>query len=207
MTNETISQQTLCGDNESLNADVKNNKELIKFEQKQNKLSKAREIYFQYFSSQKMVRTKAIVWKQAMMGLPQVSSIRGKMSTGRKGKTLWIGIKRLKKMKPKVHKTPSSRIWFRPGTQALREIHTFQKSTELLIPKVPFLQLVKEILQREHGDHLTQAGTVLALHEATEAYLIWLLEDTSLCAIHARCVTILPRDMRLARQISGENVK
>ena len=70
ITSETISQQTIFGDNEGLNADVENNKELIKFEQKQNKLSKAREIYFKYFSSQKMVRTKATMRKWAMMGLP-----------------------------------------------------------------------------------------------------------------------------------------
>ena len=63
ITSETISQQAICGDNEGLNADVKNNKELIKFEQKQNKLSKAREIYFKYFSSQRMARTKATVQK------------------------------------------------------------------------------------------------------------------------------------------------
>ena len=61
ITSETISQQTICGDNEGLNADVENNKEPIKFEQKQNKLSKAREIYFKYFPSQRMARTKATV--------------------------------------------------------------------------------------------------------------------------------------------------
>ena len=60
---------------------------------------------------------------------------------------------------------------------------------------MPFLQLVKEVLQQEHGDHHIQAGAVLALHEATEAYIIWLLEDTKLCVIHAKCITILPRDM------------
>ena len=207
ITSETISQQTICGDNEDLDADMEINKEPIKFEWKQNKLSKAREIYFKYFSSQKTARTKAPVRKQAMMGLPLVSSIRGKTSKGRKGKTQWISIKRLEKMKPKVCKTLSSRRRFRPGMQALWEICRFQKSTELFIPKVPFLQLVREILQREHGDHHIQAGVVLALHEATEAYLLQLLADTNLCTIHAKCVTILPRDMRLARRIQGENVK
>ena len=70
ITSETISQQTICGDNEGLDADMETNKELIKFEQKQNQLSKAREIYIKYFPSQKMVRTKATMHKQAMMGLP-----------------------------------------------------------------------------------------------------------------------------------------
>ena len=110
-------------------------------------------------------------------------------------------------MKPKVGRTPSGRRQYWPGTQALREICRFQKSTELFIPKAPFLQLVREILQREHGDHHIQAGAVLALHEATESYLIFLLEDTNLCTIHAKQVSILPRDMKLARRIWGENVK
>ena len=70
--------------------------------------------------------------------------------------------------------------------KALRQIPCFQKSTKLLIPKLPFLQLVKEILQQEHGDPHIQAGAVLALHEATEAYIIWLLEYTNLCTIHAK---------------------
>ena len=70
---------------------------------------------------------------------------------------------------------------------------------DLLIPKAPFLQLVREIQQREHEDHHIQAGAVLALHEATKAYLIHLLEDMNLCTIHAKHITILPHDMRLAR--------
>ena len=104
ITSEIISQQTICGDNEGLDADMETNKESIKFEWKQNKLSKAREIYFKYFSSQKKVRTKATVRKHAMMGLPLVSSIRGKTSKDRKGKTPWIGIKRLEKMNWKYAK-------------------------------------------------------------------------------------------------------
>ena len=63
ITSETISQQTICGDNEGLNVDMETNKKQIRFEQKPNQLSKAREIYFKYFSSQKMARTKATVWK------------------------------------------------------------------------------------------------------------------------------------------------
>ena len=61
ITSETISQQTICGDNEGLNADVENNKELIKLEQMENNLNKAREIFFKYFPSQRMARTKATV--------------------------------------------------------------------------------------------------------------------------------------------------
>ena len=100
----------------------------------------------------------------------------------RKGKMPQIGVKRLDKIRPKLSQEPVRRRRFRPGTKALREIHKFQKSTELLIPKMPFLQLLKEVLQWEHGDHHIQAGAVLALHKATEAYIIQLLEDTNLCA-------------------------
>ena len=78
ITSETISQQTICGDNKGLDAGMETNKKPIKFEQKKNQLSKAREIFFKDFLSQKMVRTKATVRKQAMMGLPLVSSIRGR---------------------------------------------------------------------------------------------------------------------------------
>ena len=72
---------------------------------------------------------------------------------------------------------------------------------------MPFLRLVKEIIQCDHGDHFIQAGALLALHEATEVYIIRLFEDTNLCTIHAKCVTILPQDIRLARRIQEESVK
>ena len=62
-------------------------------------------------------------------------------------------------------------------------------------------------MQKEHGDLRIQVGAVLALHKATEAYIICLMEDTNLCAIHAKHVTILLRDMQLAHRIQGENVK
>ena len=76
---------------------------------------------------------------------------------------------------------------YRPGTVALREIRRYQKSTELLIRKLPFQRLVREIVQ-----------------EASEAYLVGLFEDTNLCAIHAKRVTIMPKDIQLARRIRGE---
>jgi len=94
---------------------------------------------------------------------------------------------------------------FRPGTVALREIRKYQKSTELLIRKLPFQRLVRECLQEVTDiDYRFNGSTILALQEATEAYLIGLFEDTNLCAIHARRVTILPKDMQLARRIRGE---
>ena len=93
---------------------------------------------------------------------------------------------------------------FRPGTVALREIRRFQKSTELLIRKLPFQRLVREIANDFKNDLRFQSSAVLALQEASEAYMVGLFEDTNLCAIHAKRVTIMPKDMQLARRIRGE---
>merc|ERR1719399_1869642 len=93
---------------------------------------------------------------------------------------------------------------FRPGTVALREIRRFQKSTELLIRKLPFQRLVREIAGEFKNDLRFQSSAVLALQEAAEAYMVGLFEDTNLCAIHAKRVTIMPKDMQLARRIRGE---
>jgi len=93
---------------------------------------------------------------------------------------------------------------YRPGTVALREIRKFQKSTELLIRKLPFQRLVREISTEFKSDLRFQSQAVLALQEAAEAYLVGLFEDTNLCAIHAKRVTIMPKDIQLARRIRGE---
>ena len=94
---------------------------------------------------------------------------------------------------------------YRPGTVALREIRRYQKSTELLIRKLPFQRLVKEIAQNLKPGIRFQTFAIMALQEASEAYLVRLFEDTNLCAIHAKRVTIMPRDMVLARRIRGEH--
>ena len=93
---------------------------------------------------------------------------------------------------------------FRPGTIALREIRKYQKNTELLIRKLPFQRILREIAQDFRTDLRFQSQAVLALQEASEAYLVGLFEDTNLCAIHAKRVTILPKDIQLARRIRGE---
>ena len=90
---------------------------------------------------------------------------------------------------------------YRTGTVALREIRRYQKSTELLIRKLPFQ---REIAQDFKTDLRFQSSAVLALQEASEAYLVGLFEDTNLCAIHAKRVTIMPKDIQLARRIRGE---
>ena len=93
---------------------------------------------------------------------------------------------------------------YRPGTVALREIRRYQKRTELLIRKLPFQRLVREIAQDFKTDLRFQSSAVMALQEASEAYLVGLFEDTNLCAIHAKRVTIMPKDIQLARRIRGE---
>ena len=95
---------------------------------------------------------------------------------------------------------------YRPGTVALREIRKYQKSTELLIRKLPFQRLVREIAQEfTNNRELRFQGTaMLALQEAAESYLVGLFEDTNLCAIHAKRVTAMPKDLQLARRLRGE---
>ena len=93
---------------------------------------------------------------------------------------------------------------YHPGTVALREIRRYQKTMELLIRKLPFNRLVREITQDFKTDLRFQTQAIGALQEAAEAYLVGLFEDTNLCAIHAKRVTIMPKDIQLARRIQGE---
>merc|ERR1712096_441752 len=93
---------------------------------------------------------------------------------------------------------------YKAGTLALREMRKYMKSTELLIKRAPFQRLVREIAQDYKQDLRFQSSGIMALQEATEAYLVGLFEDTNLCAIHAKRVTIMAKDMLLARRIRGE---
>jgi histone H3 len=95
---------------------------------------------------------------------------------------------------------------YRAGTVALREIRKYQRSHDLLIRKRPFQQLVREIAFEFKTDLRFQMSAVFALQEAAEAYLVRLFEETNLCAIHAKRVTIMPKDMQLARRIRGERI-
>jgi len=93
---------------------------------------------------------------------------------------------------------------FRPGTVALREIRRFQRGTELLLRKAPFQRLVREVATSHKEGLRFQASAVAAIQEATESYVVSLLSDTNLCALHTRRVTIMPRDVQLARRLRGE---
>ena len=99
------------------------------------------------------------------------------------------------------------RARYRPGTVALRDIRRFQKSTELLIRRLPFERFVREIAQdwsRCANNYRFQRSAVLALQEASEAYLVGLFEDAYLCTLHAKRITCQPKDLQLARRIRGE---
>jgi histone H3 len=96
---------------------------------------------------------------------------------------------------------------YRPGTVALREIRKHQKTTNLLIRKLPFNRLVREIVQdfdRPGQDTRMQADGILALQHSAEGYCVSLMEHSNLCAIHGKRVTIQPKDMALARRIQGD---
>ena len=103
------------------------------------------------------------------------------------------------------------RYRYRPGTVALKQIRQYQKSTEILIRKLPFQRLVREIAGDSDvirsplcGKVRFQSAAIMALQEASEAYLVGLFEDSNLCAIHAKRVTIMLKDIQLARRIRGE---
>ncbi|KAL9106813.1 MAG: hypothetical protein Q9227_008235 [Pyrenula ochraceoflavens] len=97
---------------------------------------------------------------------------------------------------------------FKPGTIALREIRRYQRSTDLLLLKLPFARLVREVAisilpSSSVNDMRWQSQAIQALQEAAEAFLVHLFEDTNLCAIHAKRVTIMQKDIQLARRIRG----
>ncbi|DBB03316.1 TPA: histone H3 type 2 [Trebouxia sp. C0006] len=99
---------------------------------------------------------------------------------------------------------PRKTFRYRPGTVALREIRKYQRTTELLIRKLPFARLVRELTNDVAPEPFRwTAEGLLALQEATEDFIVHLLEDCNLCAIHAKRVTIMPKDMQLARRIRG----
>ena len=93
---------------------------------------------------------------------------------------------------------------WKPGTRALREIRFYQKSTALLLQHIPFLRLIREVAQDFKMDLRFTANATYTLQCASEDYLVRLFEDSNLCAIHTKRVTIMPKDIQLARRIWGE---
>ncbi len=124
-------------------------------------------------------------------------------STGGKAPRKQLATKAARKSLPSAGEEKKKRR-FRPGTVALQEIRKYQKSTELLIRKLPFQRLVREVAQDIKTDVRFDSLSILAIQEAAEAYLASLFEDANLCAIHAKRITIQPKDIQLARRIRGE---
>lgn len=124
---------------------------------------------------------------------------------------IWYVVKHLQKgYEPTA---PERKRRYKPGTVALREIRKYQRSTDLLISKLPFARVVREVadefIEANYASSASavglrwQSSAILALQEATEAFLVHLFEDANLCAIHAKRVTIMQRDIQLARRIRG----
>jgi histone H3/H4 len=126
-------------------------------------------------------------------------------STG--GKTLSKKLAAIKQPKNTIH-PPGAGIKkphrYRPGTVALREIRQYQKSTNLLIRKLPFQRLVREIAEDVKTELRFQSSAIGALQEVAEAYLVTLFEDANVCALHAKRVTVQRKDIQLARRLRGE---
>nr|XP_060616251.1 histone H3-like centromeric protein A [Anolis sagrei ordinatus] len=134
------------------------------------------------------------------------SSGQGARRSPRRGQSPRQSPHRSRRQQPAAEgRAPRRRRRYRPGQLAMIQIRKFQKSTNLLIPKLPFGRVVREIcLDFTRGlDMHWQAMALLALQEAAEAFLVHLMEDAHLCAIHAKRVTLFPKDIQLARRIRG----
>ena len=109
-----------------------------------------------------------------------------------------------RKAKSKKETVIKRRPRMRPGAVALKEIRKYQKSTDLIISKAAFQRIVRQISQTHRPDIRWTSAAMLAVHEVLESYAVAILADSNLCAIHARRVTIMPKDMQLARRIRGD---
>lgn len=98
---------------------------------------------------------------------------------------------------------PAPRRRYRPGTRALREIRKFQRTSDLLLRKLPFQRLVREVAGNVKQDLRFQSVAVEILQHAVEDYMVQVFEDCVLCAVHAKRVTVTPKDLKLAMRIRG----
>ena len=148
-----------------------------------------------------MARTKQTA-RKSVSGAPSLSKNEARRLAAARAEARCRGGKELRTDAPKPKR-------YRPGTVALQEIRRYQRSTELLIRRAPFDCLIRELVQDQwHGGHELRISpaAITALQEAAEAYLVLLFEDTNLCAIHAKHVIIMPKDIQLAWGIHGERV-
>ncbi|KAK1617610.1 hypothetical protein QYE76_023127 [Lolium multiflorum] len=152
-----------------------------------------------------MARTKQTAYRSTGEWIP-MHPVHGGKAPRQQLRTM-PGIKTVaRKAPPEQLVTGGARKPYRylPGTIALREIREYQKGADLLIKKLPFQRLVREVGQNLKADLRFQSHALVALQEAAEAYLVGLFEDTNLCATHAQRITILPKDIQLARRIRRE---
>ena len=128
-------------------------------------------------------------------------------STPRKKNTRLASTPPSSRKKPRKQPDPHS-ISRRRRQLALREIKYYMRTTDLLIPRLPFSRCVREVMERIMGPSSAakfrwQKAALEALQEAAEAYLVTYFSDASLLAYHAKRITIMPRDMRLVSILRG----
>ena len=151
--------------------------------------------------------SSSLTQQLAQMAAEAGTSALGKEETVRRKLQLTVGGKAPQKEFLQAGKVKKTRK-YQTGTVALQEIWWFQKSTELLIRKLHFSQLVCEIaLEVGKYDLCFQGSAIICLQEAAEVYVVSLMEDANLCTIHAKRVTIMPKDIQLAHHIQGEHLK
>ena len=157
-----------------------------------------------------MARTKQVGPHRRVSSYPRLSQSIGQSSSsaaasssGATSSSAAIPVRRLVAPTHGGVKRPTR---FRPGQLALREIRQFQKNTDLLIRKLPFQRLLKEITTYMFplSNYCFQSSGLVALQEAAEAYIVFFLTDANLCAIHAKRVTLMKKDIELARRIRGD---
>ena len=124
-----------------------------------------------------------------------------KLREENKERARWIKERKDKQLKTIREEKVEKQRKIQWGMQALKEIQKYQKGVDLLIRRVPFQSLVKEIVQKQRERLKLQSSAVLALQEAGEAFLVGLLEQANICAIHAKWETIMPKDIQLAHRI------
>jgi histone H3 len=93
---------------------------------------------------------------------------------------------------------------FRPGTVALRTIRKLQKTTGTLIRRAPFYRMARCLAAVTMEGYRFQTAALAVIQEATESYVIGILANANLAALHAKRVTVMPRDLHLARRLAGE---
>ena len=125
-------------------------------------------------------------------------------STGGKAPRKQLATKSHRRSNPYPRGGVKKPMRYRPGTVALREIRKYQKSTELLIRKIPFQRLVREVVQDLFKEEYRyQSTALLALQEASEDFLVRMFSQVNDIAIHGKRVTVKPTDVQLWKRITG----